>query len=127
MVREFAQLARVPEPRLYAIPSEKPNTVAHGRNPKHSAVAVTYGLLRHMPPYRVRGGCAACSRTSWRTSRTATSWCRASRSSYIALVEICQTNSTRSHARFWTSRLSAAYCSSFGIISPESAISSSSR
>ena len=54
MVRELALLYDVPEPRLYLIPSEQPNAFATGRNPKHSAVAVTQGMLRHMPNDQVR-------------------------------------------------------------------------
>ena len=55
MVRELAELAEVPEPRLYLIPSEQPNAFATGRNPRHAAVAVTTGLLRYMPKDQVRG------------------------------------------------------------------------
>lgn len=55
MVRELSSLAGVPEPRLYLIPSDQPNAFATGRNPKHSAVAVTNGLLHAMPPDQVRG------------------------------------------------------------------------
>ena len=40
---------------LYLIPSEQPNAFATGRNPEHSAVAVTEGLLAHMPREQVRG------------------------------------------------------------------------
>jgi heat shock protein HtpX len=54
MVRELALLYDVPEPRLYLIPSDQPNAFATGRNPKHSAVAVTEGMLRHMPDDQVR-------------------------------------------------------------------------
>ncbi len=54
MVRELALLYDIPEPRLYLIPSEQPNAFATGRNPKHSAVAVTEGMLRHMPNDQVR-------------------------------------------------------------------------
>jgi heat shock protein HtpX len=36
------------------IPSEQPNAFATGRNPKHAAVAVTQGLLQHMPHDQVR-------------------------------------------------------------------------
>ena len=54
MVRELALLYDVPEPRLYLIPSDQPNAFATGRNPKHSAVAVTEGMLRHMPNEQVR-------------------------------------------------------------------------
>ena len=55
MVSELARLFEVPEPRLYLIPSEQPNAFATGRNPSHAAVAVTQGLLRHMPTDQVRG------------------------------------------------------------------------
>jgi heat shock protein HtpX len=55
LVGELAQLYGVPKPRVYMIPSEQPNAFATGRNPEHAAVAVTEGLLRHMPRDQVRG------------------------------------------------------------------------
>jgi heat shock protein HtpX len=55
MVRDLAQRAGIPVPGLYLIPSEQPNAFATGRNPANSAVAVTEGLLRYMPPEQVRG------------------------------------------------------------------------
>jgi heat shock protein HtpX len=55
MVRDLAQRAGIPVPSLHLIPSEQPNAFATGRNPQTSAVAVTEGLLRHMPPEQVRG------------------------------------------------------------------------
>jgi heat shock protein HtpX len=55
MVEDLAQRAQVPVPRLYLIPSEQPNAFATGRNPKHAAVAVTQGLLQHLPPDQVKG------------------------------------------------------------------------
>jgi heat shock protein HtpX len=55
IVQDLAQRARVPVPRLYLIPSEQPNAFATGRNPQHAAVAVTQGLLQHLPPDQVRG------------------------------------------------------------------------
>jgi heat shock protein HtpX len=55
MVEDLAGRAQVPVPRLYSIPSEQPNAFATGRNPKHAAVAVTEGLIRHLPPEQVRG------------------------------------------------------------------------
>ena len=55
MVSELSRLFDVPEPRLYLIPSEQPNAFATGRNPAHAAVAVTQGLLHHMPEDQVRG------------------------------------------------------------------------
>jgi heat shock protein HtpX len=54
-VQDLAARAEVPVPRLFLIPSEQPNAFATGRNPKHAAVAVTEGLLRHMPHDQVRG------------------------------------------------------------------------
>lgn len=55
MVEDLAQRAQVPVPRLYLIPSEQPNAFATGRNPKHAAVAVTQGLLHHLPADQVKG------------------------------------------------------------------------
>ena len=53
-MNELAELYQVPKPRVYMIPSEQPNAFATGRNPKHAAVAVTQGLLQHMPYDQVR-------------------------------------------------------------------------
>ena len=55
LVADVAQRARIPVPRLYLIPAEQPNAFATGRSPKHSAVAVTEGLLALMPRDQVRG------------------------------------------------------------------------
>ena len=55
MVEDLAARAGVPVPRLYLIPSEQPNAFATGRNPAHAAVAVTEGLLAHLPADQVRG------------------------------------------------------------------------
>ena len=54
-VQELAARACVPTPRLYLIPSEQPNAFATGRNPRHAAIAVTEGLLKHMPQDQVKG------------------------------------------------------------------------
>jgi heat shock protein HtpX len=45
MVANLAQLARLPKPRVYIIESDTPNAFATGRDPKHSAVAVTTGIM----------------------------------------------------------------------------------
>lgn len=55
LVRELAGKAQIPMPSLHLIPSEQPNAFATGRNPKHAAVAVTEGLLHHLPADQVRG------------------------------------------------------------------------
>jgi heat shock protein HtpX len=54
-VQDLAARAGVPTPRLYLIPSEQPNAFATGRNPQHAAVAVTAGLIEHLPQDQVRG------------------------------------------------------------------------
>ncbi|HEY1568400.1 MAG TPA: zinc metalloprotease HtpX [Solirubrobacteraceae bacterium] len=55
MAADLARRAGVPMPRLYLIGSEQPNAFATGRNPAHAAVAVTDGLLNHLPAEEVRG------------------------------------------------------------------------
>ena len=54
-VEDLAARARIPVPRLYLMPSQQPNAFATGRSPRHSAVAVTEGLLALMPRDQVRG------------------------------------------------------------------------
>jgi heat shock protein HtpX len=54
-VHELTERAGLPMPRLFMIPSEQPNAFATGRSPAKSAVAVTQGLLQHMPREQVRG------------------------------------------------------------------------
>jgi heat shock protein HtpX len=46
IVERVAANAGMPVPRLYMIPSSSPNAFATGRDPKHSAVAVTEGIMR---------------------------------------------------------------------------------
>jgi heat shock protein HtpX len=46
IVRQLAARAGLPQPRCYVIPQDSPNAFATGRNPEHSAVAATEGILR---------------------------------------------------------------------------------
>ena len=54
MVAELAGRAGLPKPKVYISPSPQPNAFATGRNPSHSAVAVTEGLMQNCPPNEVR-------------------------------------------------------------------------
>ena len=54
-VTDLADRAGVPVPRLYLIPSDQPNAFATGRDPSHAAVAVTQGLVMHLPEDEVKG------------------------------------------------------------------------
>jgi len=55
IVRDLAQRAGLPMPRLFMIPQEQPNAFATGRNNTHAAIAVTAGLRRHMPEDQLAG------------------------------------------------------------------------
>lgn len=55
MVEELSQKAGLPMPRLYVVPGPAPNAFATGRDPAHSAVAVTEGILRLVEPEELKG------------------------------------------------------------------------
>ncbi len=46
LVRTLSTRARLPMPKVYLIPGDQPNAFATGRNPEHSAIAVTEGIKR---------------------------------------------------------------------------------
>ncbi len=45
IVRSVSQMAGIPMPKVYIIPSASPNAGATGRNPQHAAVAATGGIM----------------------------------------------------------------------------------
>jgi heat shock protein HtpX len=55
MVERLCAMADLPKPRVAVIPTEVPNAFATGRSPKHSAVAVTEGLMRRLDAREVEG------------------------------------------------------------------------
>src|SRR5688572_3068208 len=48
MTRNLCQRMDLPMPKLWVIPEQSPNAFATGRNPSHSSVAVTAGILELM-------------------------------------------------------------------------------
>jgi heat shock protein HtpX len=55
VVERLAAKASLPAPRVYLIPNDSPNAFATGRNPQHSAVAVTRGLLNLLGDEEIEG------------------------------------------------------------------------
>jgi heat shock protein HtpX len=55
IVEGLSIAAGIPKPRVYVIPEQAPNAFATGRNPEHSSVAVTEGLLATMSRVELEG------------------------------------------------------------------------
>lgn len=55
IVEKLAKEAGLPTPRLYVVEMDVPNAFATGRNPKHSAIAVTRGLVKNLNDDEIEG------------------------------------------------------------------------
>jgi heat shock protein HtpX len=55
LVRSLTQQMDIPMPKLWVIPEEAPNAFATGRNPAHSSVAFTEGLLQLLDDHELTG------------------------------------------------------------------------
>jgi heat shock protein HtpX len=55
IIREVTELAQIPMPKVYIIPSDASNAFATGRNYKHAAVACTRGILSLMKDDELKG------------------------------------------------------------------------
>jgi heat shock protein HtpX len=55
VIQEMALAARLPVPKAYFIPDPAPNAFATGRNPEHSVICVTQGLIDNMDREELQG------------------------------------------------------------------------
>ncbi len=55
VVQEMSIAANIPPPRVYVIEDSAPNAFATGRDPKHSSIAITTGLLGKLDREELQG------------------------------------------------------------------------
>lgn len=55
LVKELADKAGLPMPKVFLIDEDAPNAFATGRNPEHASVAATTGILRVLSSRELRG------------------------------------------------------------------------
>lgn len=55
MIKNITEIAQMPMPKVYILPTKTPNAFATGRSPKHAAVAVTKGIMSTLTERELKG------------------------------------------------------------------------
>jgi len=55
IVENLSMAAKIPKPRIWIVPLDVPNAFATGRDPMHSSIAVTRGLLKTLTTEEIEG------------------------------------------------------------------------